>query len=134
MTAIAHRRSAACRALGFTLIEMLVVMASLALLLAIIAPRYARHVDQARETVLRQNLRGLRDALDKFHGDRGRYPAELQELVGEKYLREMPLDPLTERNDTWVPVAPREGQQGTVGDVRSGAPGKASDGSAYASW
>lgn len=119
---------------GFTLIEMLVVMATLALLLAIAAPRYARHVDQARETVLRQNLRGLRDVLDKYYGDRGRYPSELHELVRENYLRDLPLDPVTERSDTWVPVAPREGMQGAVGDVRSGASGNATDGSAYASW
>lgn len=131
-------RTAPCRgmrrAIGFTLIEMLVVMASLALLLAIVGPRYASHVDQARETVLRQNLRGLRDVLDKFYGDRGRYPGELQELVRENYLRELPVDPVTERSDTWVPVPPREGMPGMVGDVRSGATGKGSDGSAYASW
>lgn len=122
------------RVVGFTLIEMLVVMATLALLLAIVTPMYARHVDGARETVLRQNLRGMRDALDKFYGDRGRYPGELQDLVRENYLRELPMDPLTERSDTWIPLAPREGLQGAVGDVRSGAPGKARDGSAYASW
>lgn len=122
------------RAAGFTLIEMLVVMAALAVLLAIVAPRYAGHVDQARETVLRQNLRGLRDVLDKFYGDRGRYPSELQELVQENYLRELPLDPLTERSDTWIAMPPREGLPGVVGDVRSGARGKAPDGSPYASW
>ena len=91
-------------------------------------------MDQAREVVLRQNLRGLRDVLDKFYGDRGRYPGELQELVGENYLRELPVDPVTERSVTWVPLAPPPGRPGAVGDVRSGAPGKATDGSAYASW
>ncbi|WP_341893363.1 prepilin-type N-terminal cleavage/methylation domain-containing protein, partial [Variovorax sp. YR752] len=72
---------------GFTIIELLVVMAALGLLLAIVAPRYVNHVDQAREAVLRQNLAGLRDAIDKFYADRARYPADLQELVTERYLR-----------------------------------------------
>src|SRR4051812_37231851 len=104
---VASAACRACRAKGFTLIEMLVVMATLGLLLAIVAPRYGQHVDRAKETVLRQNLRGLRDVLDKFYGDRGRYPAELPELVREGYLRELPLDPVTQRSDSWVVVGPR---------------------------
>lgn len=118
---------------GFTIIELLVVMAALGLLLAIVAPRYVNHVDQAREAVLRQNLAGLRDAIDKFYADRARYPADLQELVTERYLRQVPLDPVTDRTDSWVVVAPR-GRQGAVADVRSGAAGRAKDGSAYAAW
>jgi len=119
---------------GFTLIELLVVMAALGLLLSIAAPRYVEHVDRAREVVLRQNLNGLRDAIDKFYADRSRYPKDLQELVQQRYLRQVPLDPVTDRADTWV-LLPPAGQQGAgVFDVRSGAPGSARDGTVYASW
>jgi general secretion pathway protein G len=123
---------------GFTLIELLVVMAALGLLLAVVAPQYVRHVDRARETALRQNLASLREAIDKFHADRARYPQRLDELVTEHYLRSLPVDPVTDRSDTWLLVAPN-GQVGAapgtaIFDVRSGAPGRGRDGSAYASW
>jgi general secretion pathway protein G len=123
---------------GFTLIELLVVMAALGLLLAVVAPQYVQHVDRARETALRQNLASLRDVIDKYHADHARYPVTLNELVAGHYLRSLPVDPLTERSDTWVLVAPN-GQVGVAAgtpifDVRSGAPGRAKDGSLYASW
>ena len=118
---------------GFTLIELLVVMAALGLLLAVSAPRYVEHVDRGRETVLRHNLVGLREVIDKFYADRARYPKDLQELVAEHYLRQVPLDPLTDRSDSWVIVKPQGAQDG-VFDVRSGASGKARDGTVYASW
>ena len=118
---------------GFTLIELLVVMAAMGLLLAIAAPRYVEHVDRGRETVLRYNLAGLREAIDKFYADRARYPKDLPELVAERYLRQVPLDPVTDRIDSWVLVPPRGAQEG-VFDVRSGAAGSARDGTAYASW
>jgi len=131
---------------GFTLIELLVVMAAIGLLLAISAPRYAQHVDRAREVVLKQNLAGLRDAIDKFYADRARYPVDLQELVKQRYLRQVPLDPMTDRSDTWITVAPGQSPTasvvptntlvvtGAVFDVRSGAPGNGSDGTPYANW
>ena len=119
---------------GFTLIELLVVMAALGLLLSIAAPRYYEHVDRAREAVLKQNLASLRDAIDKYRSDRARYPADLKELVAQRYLREVPLDPITDRNDTWVLVPPAGEPVGTVVDVRSGASGKSRGGSLYASW
>ena len=121
---------------GFTLIELLVVMAALGLLLAIAAPRYTEHVDRAREAVLRQNLLSLRDAIDKFYADRARYPVDLQELVKQRYLRQMPLDPITDRTDSWVAVAPngQASSAGAVADVRSGAAGNSHQGAPYASW
>jgi general secretion pathway protein G len=119
---------------GFTLIELLVVLAALALLLGLAVPRYVEHVDRARETVLRQNLASLRDAIDKFNADRGRYPLELGELARERYLREVPRDPFTDRADTWVVAPPAQGAEGQVYDVHSGAPGHARDGMPYASW
>ena len=118
---------------GFTLIELLVVMAALGLMLAVVAPRYVEHVDRGRETVLRHNLVGLREAIDKFYADRARYPKDLQELVVERYLRQVPQDPVTDRSDSWVLVKPQGAQDG-VFDVRSGAAGKAYDGTAYAGW
>jgi general secretion pathway protein G len=121
------------RRAGFTLIELLVVMAVLALLLAITVPRYTEHVDRARETVLRQNLAATRDAIDKFLADKGRHPAALQELVQARDLRQVPLDPISDRIDTWVLVPPAGATAG-VADIRSGAPGSARDGTPYASW
>jgi general secretion pathway protein G len=121
------------RAKGFTLIELLVVMAALGLLLALAAPRYYEHVDRAREVVLKNNLAAMRQAVDRFRGDRGRYPEELAELVRLRYLRDVPLDPITDRTDSWL-VVPPPGQPKGVYDVHSAATGKARDGSAYASW
>jgi general secretion pathway protein G len=123
----------ATRAKGFTLIELLVVMAALGLLLALAAPRYYEHVDRAREVVLKNNLAAMRQAVDRFRGDRGRYPEELTELVRLRYLREVPLDPITDRTDSWL-VVPPPGQPKGVYDVHSAATGKARDGSVYASW
>lgn len=119
---------------GFSLIELLVVLAVMGLLLGVAAPRYVEHVDRARESVLRRNLAGLRDAIDKFYADRERYPDALQELVQQRYLRAVPVDPMTERADTWVLVPPSQQGRGAVYDVRSGARGNARDGSPYASW
>jgi general secretion pathway protein G len=126
-------RASGSRQRAFTLIELLVVMAALALLLSIAAPRYVEHVDRARDAVLKQNLAGMREAIDKFYADRSRYPTDLQELVKQRYLREIPLDPVTDRTDTWVPVPP-QGQDSGLADVRSGANGSAGKGGSYASW
>ena len=119
---------------GFTLIELLVVMAALGLLLAIATPRYVEHVDRTREAVLRHNLKQVRDVIDRFRADRGRYPQTLQELVSTRYLRELPIDPMTDRTDSWTPVAPADGSGGGLVDIRSSAHGTASDGSPYATW
>jgi general secretion pathway protein G len=119
---------------GFTLIEMLVVMALIALLLTISLPRYFANVDKARESVLRQDLATLRDAIDKHFGDTEHYPDSLDDLVTKKYLRRIPIDPLTDRADSWVVVAPDDQNLGAVFDVKSGSQGTARDGSAYAQW
>jgi general secretion pathway protein G len=119
---------------GFTLVELMVVMAIIALLLALAMPRYFNHLENSRETILKQDLAVMRDAVDKYHGDRGRYPDSLEELVSARYLRTLPVDPITERPDTWQVVAPSGGETGAVYDIKSGAPGNARDGSAYADW
>jgi general secretion pathway protein G len=119
---------------GFTLVELMVVMAIIALLLALALPRYFNHLENARETILKQDLAVMRDAIDKFHGDRNRYPDSLDELVNERYLRALPVDPITERNDTWQVIAPSGDEAGAVYDIKSGAPGNGRDGSPYADW
>lgn len=127
MNASSHTR-------GFTLIELMVVMAAIGLLLSLAAPRYFEQVDRSRDAVLQHNLRGMREAIDRFHADKGRYPKDLQELIASRYLREIPLDPVTDRIDSWVLVPP-PGQQGAgVFNVISGAPGAARNGKPYASW
>ena len=117
---------------GFTLIELLVVLAIIATLLALAAPRYFQHVERSKEAVLRENLTTLREAIDQYHADRNAWPASLDALAAERYLRAVPLDPITERDDTWIEVPPQAG--GGVYDVRSGAPGVGLDGVPYAEW
>ena len=119
---------------GFTLVELMVVMAIVALLLSLALPRYFNHLESARETILKQDLAVMRDAIDKYHSDRGRYPDSLDELVNTRYLRSVPVDPLTERPDTWLIAPPAGDAGGALYDVRSGAPGTAKDGTPYADW
>ncbi|MFH1870214.1 MAG: prepilin-type N-terminal cleavage/methylation domain-containing protein [Pseudomonadota bacterium] len=119
---------------GFTLIELLVTMAIIALLLSLAAPRYFSGVDKAKETVLKENLHQIRDSIDKFYADRGRYPANLEDLATQKYLRRIPVDPVTDSDRTWVLIPPSDPQKGGVYDVKSGASGTARDGSQYESW
>jgi len=121
---------------GFTLIELIVVLAIIALLVSIVAPRYTRTVANAREATLRTSLNVMRDAIDKYQGDRGRYPESLDELVQRGYIRRIPEDPVTGRGDSWQMLPPPAGSvvQGGVADVRSGARGRAQDGTLYSSW
>lgn len=119
---------------GFTLIELLVVMAIIATLLTLAMPRYFHSVDKSREAALRADLSGMRDAIDKYYGDTGKYPDTLNDLVAKKYLRSIPPDPMTGSNQTWVPVPPSDPGMGSVYDVRSGDKGRDSDGTPYADW
>lgn len=128
------RTGKSLRDAGFTLIELLVVMAIIALLLSLAAPRYFGGVDRAKETVLRENLHQMRDALDKYYGDHARYPDALDDLVAKKYLRSIPPDPITDSNKTWVIVPPSDPQKGGVFDIKSGANGNGKDGTPYNSW
>jgi general secretion pathway protein G len=119
---------------GFTLIELLVVLAIIALLLTIAVPRYYGSLDKSKEAVLKENLFQLRDAIGKYHADKGKYPESLESLAADKYLRKVPLDPITESSTTWLVVPPTDPQKGGVYDVKSGAPGKAIDGSEFSTW
>ena len=122
------------RGAGFTLIELLVVFAIIALLVSIVAPRYFNSVEKSKETVLKQDLSTMRDALDKYYGDTGKYPDALEDLVSKKYLRKLPVDPMTESAETWAIVPPEDTEKGGVFDIHSGAPGNARDGTPYSSW
>ena len=115
---------------GFTLIELLVVMAIIATLLSVALPRYFHSVERSKEVTLQQSLSVMRDAIDKFYADQGRYPGALQDLAQARYLRALAIDPVTGSTETWVVVAPPPGALGggNVYDVRSGAPGKTSEG------
>jgi general secretion pathway protein G len=119
---------------GFTLIELLVVMAVIATLLTLAVPRYFVSIEKSKEAVLHANLTLLRQTLDKYYGDKGKYPDALEDLVAGKYLRAVPTDPITDSNASWVIVPPEQPELGGVYDVKSGAEGKARDGSAYLDW
>jgi general secretion pathway protein G len=122
------------RSRGFTLIELLVVLAIVATLLSIVAPRYVHQADRAKEAALKENLSVLRRALDQYYGDTGRYPENLSALTERRYLRALPLDPVTNSSDSWAPVLDTDEDEKTIVDVKSGAPGKALDGTEYSSW
>ena len=119
---------------GFTLIELLVVLAIVATLLTLAVPRYFGSLDKSKEAVLKENLFQMRDAISRYHADKGRYPETLEALATDKYLRKVPIDPVTDSATTWIPVRSEDPQKSGVFDVKSGAPGKASDGSEYVQW
>jgi general secretion pathway protein G len=119
---------------GFTLIELLVVLAIIATLLSIVAPRYVHQTDRAKEAALKENLSVLRRALDEYYSDTGKYPEELSALTERHYLRALPLDPVTNRSDTWTQVPGPDEDGKAIVDVKSGAQGSALDGTEYNSW
>ena len=119
---------------GFTLIELLVVMTIIGVLLTIATPRYFHSVDKSRDTVLRDDLAIIRKALDQFYSDNGKYPDTLEDLVTRRYLRKIPLDPITESATTWVVVPPEDPDLGAVYDIKSGTDKRAPDGTLYADW
>jgi len=102
---------------GFTLIEMLVVMTLIATLLTLAVPRYFAALESGRLRVQAQNIATLRDAIDKFFADQGRYPEALEELVSKHYLRQIPLDPVTETT-AWLVLPPADTSEGKVYDVQ----------------
>jgi general secretion pathway protein G len=119
---------------GFTLIELLIVMAIIATLLSIAVPRYFRALEHARETVLKQDLALVREAIDKYYADLDQYPQNLTDLAERHYLRAVPVDPFTRVADTWTVIQSEDPDHAGITDLHSGAPVIASDGSAVASW
>lgn len=128
------RTSAGAAAGGFTLIELLIVMAIIGTLLSIAVPRYFHSLQHARETVLKQDLSILREAIDKYYADLNLYPETLPALVEKRYIRALPVDPFTKLADTWTLVASEDPDHAGIRDVHSGAPDVASDGSPVAGW
>jgi general secretion pathway protein G len=119
---------------GFTLIELLVVLSVIAALLSIVAPNVFDSLERAKEAALRSDLKQMREAIDKHYADTGRWPTSLEELATARYLRQIPADPMTDRNDTWLVLSPPDGVSTGVYDVRSGAQGAGRDGTAFSSW
>jgi general secretion pathway protein G len=128
---------------GFTLIELIVVVAIIGILATIAVPAMRTAPQRAREAALKEDLFTLRSCLDQFHADRGRYPAALDEMVSMGYLRGVPVDPVTSSKDSWVVVyeqatgeedeRQREAGQGII-DIHSGSDQVALDGTRYADW
>jgi general secretion pathway protein G len=118
---------------GFTLIELLVVLAIISALLTIAVPSYMTHLDRSKEVVLRENLSAIRQAIDQYRADTDTWPASLLVLQEKKYLRRVPIDPITDSDQTWLIIPAPDGTVGVV-DIRSGAQGVARDGRAYGEW
>lgn len=119
---------------GFTLVELLVVLSILALLLTLAYPKYFSSVDRAKESALKQTLNTIREGIDQYYADTGKYPDSLEELVDKKYVNKLPYDPIVDSLDAWVIDKPEPPLEGFVYDVHSGASGVASDGTEYALW
>ena len=117
---------------GFSLIELMVVMAIIATLVVVALPRYEISVDSAKLTALKTNLRILRSSLDRHYEDKGKYPETLQALVDARYIKEIPVDPVSESASTWVSLDDPQGELEGIVDVRSGARGATPQGVVYA--
>ena len=133
-TSRARRRRGPVR--GFTLIEILIVITIIGILVTLAQPSYNRAVTSAKEAALKENLFILRDRIDQFYADNGKYPASLNELVDKPYLRRIPKDPITGSTETWatVPFTDEQGQQGGIFDVKSGSDKISLDGTRYSDW
>jgi general secretion pathway protein G len=124
---------------GFTLIELMIVMAIIAVLMSIALPIYTRSIVRAKESVLKNNLFSMRNVIDEYTYDKQKAPQSLQDLVSEGYLRQIPIDPITNSADTWKPIM--EDSQASVSqtepglfDVRSGSDKNSLEGTPYSDW
>jgi general secretion pathway protein G len=135
MTTVLRRR----RQAGFTLIELLVVISLISILAAMAVVQYRNSITRTQEAILKTNLFRMRDAIDQYYADKGRYPASLDALVSDQYMRRVPEDPFTKSADTWqtIPAEPDPGNPSAdpgIYDVKRGAQGQALDGSSFADW
>ncbi len=124
---------------GFTLIEMMIVMAIIVILIAVAVPFYQKAIIRAKESVLHNNLSAMRNSIDAYAFDKQKAPHDLQDLVTDGYLRDVPQDPMTQRRDTWKVIMEDAGQAVSssdpgIFDVRSGSDKKSLDGSSYSDW
>lgn len=111
----------------------MVVMAIVAMLISIALPRYFEGLQRSREAVLKEDLNVIRKAIDYYHADKNTYPANLQILVSERYLKFIPEDPITSSSETWQTVMPPDNSN-QVYDLHSGSTETASDGTPYNTW
>jgi len=124
---------------GFTLMELMIVMAIILILSTVAAPIFIHDVNRAREAVLREDLHTMRVAIDSYTIDKEKAPQSLEDLVQAGYLKAIPVDPMTNHNDTWImgqseDMTSVEETQGGISDVHSGAQGAATDGSSFSTW
>jgi general secretion pathway protein G len=124
---------------GFSLIELMVVMAIISVLIAIAVPIYEKSIIRAKESVLRSNLASIRNMVDEYTVDKQKAPEALQDLVTDGYLRQIPQDPMTQSSETWKIImeeTPVGGSSSSPGiyDVRSGSDKKSLDGTPYSDW
>ena len=136
---VTGKRRGSGAAEGFTLIELMIVMVIIVLLAGIGLAVYSNSVVKAKEAAMAEDLFQMRDAIDQYYADKNKYPASLQDLVTEKYLRMVPVDPFTNSSETWQTVMaepdPRN-PSAEIGiyDVKSGATQSSLDGRPYAEW
>ena len=126
---------------GFTLIELIIVFTLIGILVGLGLPQFKYATRKAREAVLKEDLFQMRKLIDQYYTDKGKYPASLQALVEEGYLRQIPVDPLTKSSQTWTEVRETlteenllSGQTLGITDVHSGSTEKGMDGTAYNTW
>ena len=129
----------ACRASGFTLMEMMIVMVLIVILAGIGLSVYGTSVQRAKEATLKEDLFRMRDAIDQYYADKNKYPGSLEDLVSEKYMRAVPQDPFTQSTETWQttmsdPDPGNPSQQSGISNVKSGSEQTGLDGSRYADW
>jgi general secretion pathway protein G len=127
------------RTRGFTLIELMIVMAIIVILAGIGTALYTNSLTRSKEAVLKEDLFRMRDAIDQYYADKNKYPASIEALVAEKYLRAIPVDPFTNSTTTWQTVMAEPDPANPTGDVgvfdiKSGAEQTAMDGTRYADW
>ncbi len=132
-----RRRRWAAR--GFTMVELLVVVSIVVILATLGMAQYRQSVLRAKEAVLKEDLFRMRDAIDQYYADKNKYPSSLEDLISEGYLREIPVDPITNSKDTWQtvnaePDATTSASQVGIYDVKSGSELQAMDGTNYADW
>ncbi len=124
---------------GFTLIELMIVMAIIVILVAVAIPHYTKSILAAKESVLHSNLSAMRSAIDEYSYDKQKAPQTLQDLVSDGYLRDVPRDPITGSNDTWKIIMEDAGQsvnstEPGIFDVRSGSAKTSLEGTLYSDW
>jgi general secretion pathway protein G len=124
---------------GFTLIELMVVVAIIGIIVTVASGQYMRSIRKAKEAVLKEDLYIMRTAINQYFSDKGKYPTDLHGLVEASYIRTVPVDPITESADTWVTEMAQMDESDIstepgIVDVKSGASGMGLDGTAYADW